>query len=193
VPKIEGIAIMTDSPNIDEISTMTSEQASAALAAMSTAPPPSIVPQDSQDAKAQLDLLGRDPNWSRALFAGDRAVRDQFDKLNAKAGADTIGDALAGIQEPEPIIETTMFGELPSSAVKQVIADMRTFNISDGAIAEAIAGTPIAAKEYAATVALQSMKFGDAEWVKRLMAGSWAETREWKLMCDILSRPIAEI
>ena len=93
---------------------------------------------------------------------------------------------------PEPIIETTMFGELPSCVVKQVIADMRPYNISDGAIEEGIAGTPVAAREYAATEALKTQKFGDAEWVKRLMASDWAATREWKLMCDILSRPIAE-
>jgi hypothetical protein len=180
----------------DAIANMTPAEAGAALAAMDAAsnPPPSIVPQDSQDAKQQLDLLGRDPHWSRALFAGDRAVRDQFDKLNAMAAdADTVGDELANIQEPEPIIETTMFGELPSGVVRQVIADMRSYNISDGAIEEGIAGTPIAANEYAATVALQSMKFGDADWVKRLMAGDWSATREWKLMCNILSRPIAEL
>jgi hypothetical protein len=191
--EIEGV-IMID--GVDEaIATMTPAEATAALAAMSAAsnPPPPLVPQDSQDARAQLDVLTGNADWSRSLMAGDIAVRAQFDKLVAAAAdADPVGDALANIQEPEPIFETTMFGELPSRVVREVIADMRAFNISNGAIEEGIAGTPVAAHEHAATVALQSMKFGDAEWTNRLLRGEWSATREWKLMCNILSRPIAE-
>jgi hypothetical protein len=187
---------MTDSPSMDAIAAMSPAEATAALAAMDAAsnPPPSIVPQDSQDAKGQLDLLSRNPTWAQALFSGDGAARKQFDALVATAGdADTVGDALANIQEPSPIIETTAFGELPTSVVKQVVADMRISGISDGAIEETIAGTPVALREHLATQALQAQKFGDAEWVKRLMASDWAATKEWKLMCSILSRPIAEV
>jgi hypothetical protein len=175
-----------------EISTMTPAEAGAALASMGTAPPP-LVPQNAQDARAQLELLGRDPNFSRALFSGDGPARAQFERLvELKASGDPVADAIAGVVEPQQIFETTMDGQLPSSVVKQVVADMQAYNISAGAIKEGIDGTPVDAREYALTQALQTQKFGDADWVKRLMASDWAATREWKLMCNILSRPIAE-
>jgi hypothetical protein len=186
---------MTDTPSMHEISSMSPAEATAALAAMSAAsnPPPSIVPQDSQDARAQLDLLTRDPTFAQALMSGNGAAKNQFDKLVAMVSeADVVGDALANIQEQPTLVETTMDGELPSRVVREVVAGMRAFNISDGAIKEAIAGTPISAHEHAAVKALETMRHGDADWVKRLMAKDFVANREHLLMCDLLSRPIAE-
>ena len=73
---------MTDTPaaapadpwsmTTDQISSLTPDQATAALAAMDRAihPPPSVVPQDAQDARATLDLLSRDASFARELFSG---------------------------------------------------------------------------------------------------------------------------
>jgi hypothetical protein len=177
------------------ISSMSPAEATAALNAMETAnnPAPALVPQDAQDARAQLNLLSADPNWSRALFAGDRAVRDQFEKLTKMVSdADVVGDAIAGIEEPQQIFETTTGGQLPSRAVKAVIDDMRLAGISDGSIEEALRGTPVTAREYAAVTALQAAKHGDPVWVKNFLAGNYAEKREATLMAIVLSSPIAE-
>ena len=61
-------------------------------------PPPSVVPQDAQDARQQLDLLSRNASWADSLFKGNVETRKQFDELVAKAAAgDTVGDAVAGL------------------------------------------------------------------------------------------------
>ena len=101
---------------------MTPDQATAALAAMHTAlhPPPSVVPQDAQDARQQLDMLSRNASWADSLFKGNVETRKQFDALVAQAAAgDDVGDAVAGIIEPvTPLMEVTADGELPRRAVE---------------------------------------------------------------------------
>ena len=61
---------------------LSATEATAALAAMHTAlhPPPSVVPQDSQDARQQLDLLSRNASWAESLFKGNVETRKQFDE-----------------------------------------------------------------------------------------------------------------
>ena len=55
-------------------------------------PPPSVVPQDAQDASQQLDLLSRNASWADSLFKGNVETRKQFDELVAKAaGGDDVG------------------------------------------------------------------------------------------------------
>jgi hypothetical protein len=179
----------------DAIATMTPEQATNALAAMSAAsnPPPPLVPANAQDAKAQLDFLSRDTSWSQALMSGNVAARDQFNKLvEAAAAGDTVGDTLANIQEPEPIFETTMNGQLPSRVVKEVIAGMRDAGLSDAVIEQAMRGDKISRAEMAAAKAFQTMRHGDAAWVKCLISGEWSANREHQLMSIILSSDIAD-
>jgi hypothetical protein len=123
---------MTDSPaaapadpwsmTTDQISSLTPDQATAALAAMDRAihPPPSVVPADAQDARMQLDLLSRNASWAESLFKGNVETRKQFDELVAKAaGANDTEDMVAGIVEPAmPLFETTANGELPRRHVE---------------------------------------------------------------------------
>ena len=76
---------MTDTPaapapadlTAEQIYAMTPAEAGAALAAMDRAihPPPSVVPQDAQDARATLDLLSRDASFARELFSGSMLKR----------------------------------------------------------------------------------------------------------------------
>ena len=94
---------MTDTPaapadpyvmTADQIYSMTPDQATAALAAMDRAihPRPTVVPQDAQDARQQLDLLSRNASWAESLFRGNVETRKQFDELVAKAaGGDSVG------------------------------------------------------------------------------------------------------
>ena len=129
---------MTDTPatpadpyvmTADQIYALTPDQATAVLAAMDRVihPPPSVVPQDAQDARQQLDLLSRNASWAENLFRGNVETRKQFDELVAKAaGGDDVGDAVAGIVEPAlPLIETTAEGALPRRAVEATISGLR--------------------------------------------------------------------
>ena len=66
----------------DQISSLTPDQATAALAAMDRAihPPPNVVPQSAQDARAALDLLSGNASWADKLFQGKCGNTLHFNK-----------------------------------------------------------------------------------------------------------------
>ena len=183
---------MTDAPA--DPFTLTPAEAGAALAAMDAGanPSPPAV-QDAQDARARLDLLSRDATWANRLFNGDVAARKEFDDLvAASAAGDNVDDAIAGIEEPAPIFETTTGGQLPRRVVNEVIASMRDAGVSDGAIGQALRGDSFSREEVAAVTALRAKLHGDADWVKRLLSGDYAAKREHLLMSIVLSSPVSD-
>jgi hypothetical protein len=175
---------------------MTPDQATAALTAMENAihPPPPLVPQDAQDARATLERLSRDKSWADSWFNGNVATRKQFDELAAKAaGGDDVGDAIANIVEPAlPLFETTANGELPRRHVEGTIASLRDAGLNDAAIEQAVNLPPISRSEHAAAVAFQAKCHGTAEWRSRLLSGDYEATRQHNLLCVLLSSPIKE-
>jgi hypothetical protein len=175
---------------------MTPDQATAALAAMNAVvnPPPPLIPQDAQDARATLERLSRDRSWADSLFNGNVATRKQFDELVAKAaGGDDVGDAIANIVEPAvPLFETTANGELPRRHVEGTIAALRDAGLSDGAIEQAVNLPPISRTEFMAAQAFQAKLHGTQEWRSKLLSGDYEATRQHNLLCVLLSSPIKE-
>ena len=197
---------MTDTPapppadpwamTAEQIYSMTPEQAGAALKAMDAAihPPPSVVPQDAQDARMQLDLLSRNASWAESLFKGNVETRKQFDELVAKAAAgDDVGDAVAGIIEPvTPLVEITADGELPRRAVEATIDGLRASGLDSESISQAINLPPISRAEFMAAQALKAQCHGSAEWRGKLLSGDYEATRQHNLLAVLLSSPIKE-
>jgi hypothetical protein len=175
---------------------MTPAEAGNALAAMDAAirPPVTVVPQDSQDAKVQLDLLSRNASWADLLYKGDVATRKQFDELNAKiASGDSVGDAVAGIVEPEVFVfETTANGELPRRHVEATISGLRDSGLSDASIEQAINLPPISRREFMVAQSFQARCHGSAEWRSKLLSGDYEAVRQHNLLCVLLSSPIKE-
>jgi hypothetical protein len=177
---------MTDTPaaapadpwsmTTDQISSLTPDQATAALAAMDRAihPPPSVVPQDAQDARATLDLLSRDASFARELFSGSIEARKRFDELVAKSAAgDDVGDAVAGIVEPgTPLFSTTVDGQLPRSHVEGAIAGLRDAGLNDASIEQAVNLPPISRAEFMQAQALKSQLYGTGPGTMRRRASS---------------------
>jgi hypothetical protein len=155
-----------DAPATDPWS-MTPNEVAAKLAAMDAAihPPPPLIPQDAQDARAQLDLLSRNASWAESLFKGNVETRKQFDELVAKAaGGDNVGDAVAGIVElTPPLFETTANGELPRRHVEGTIAGLRDAGLNDAAIEQAVNLPPISRAEFMAAQAFKARCHGSAE------------------------------
>jgi hypothetical protein len=180
----------------EQIYAMTPEEAGAALAAMDRAihPPPSVVPQDSQEARQQLDLLSRNASWADSLFKGNVETRKQFDELVAKAaGGDSVSDAVVGIVEPvAPLFETTANGELPRRHVEGAIAGLRDAGLNDASIEQAVNLPPISRAEFMEAQALQARLHGTAEWRGKLLSGDYEATRQHNLLSVLLSSPIAE-
>jgi hypothetical protein len=175
---------------------MTTDQVSATLAQMHREmhPPPSVVPQDAQDARMQLDMLKNNTSWARSLLNGNVETRKQFDELVAKAaGGDDVADAVAGIVEPAtPLFETTANGELPRRHVEGTIASLRDAGLSDASIEQAISLPPISRTEFMQAQALKTKLHGTAEWRGRLLSGDYEATRQHNLLSVLLSSPIAE-
>ena len=180
----------------EQIYAMTPEEAGAALAAMHNAihPPPSVVPQDAQDARQQLDLLSRNASWADSLFKGNVETRKQFDELVAKAaGGDDVGDAVIGIVEPvTPLMEVTANGELPRRHVEGAISALRNAGLNDESISQAVNLPPISRAEFMQAQALQTRLHGTAEWRGRLLSGDYEATRQHNLLSVLLSSPIKE-
>jgi hypothetical protein len=179
-----------------DVWTMTPDQVAAKLAAMDAAihPPPPLVPLDAQDARAQLDLLTRNPSWAESLLKGNVETRKQLDELVAKAaGGDNVGDAIANIVEPAvPLFETTANGELPRRHVEGTIAALRDAGLNDAAIEQAVNLPPISRSEFMAAQAFQAKLHGTQEWRSKLLSGDYEATRQHNLLCVLLSSPIAE-
>ena len=175
---------------------MTPAEVAAKLAGMDAAihPPPPLVPQDAQDARAQLDLLSRNASWAESLFKGNVETRKQFDALVTKAASgDNVGDAVAGIVEPAaPLFETTANGELPRRHVEGTIAALRDAGLNDESISQAVTLPPISRSEFMAAQAFQAKCHGTAEWRSRLLSGDFEAVRQHNLLCVLLSSPIAE-
>jgi hypothetical protein len=174
---------------------MTPAEAGAALAKMQAdaSPPPPLVPATAADARARLDILSKDKGWADRLFAGDVTANREFKDLTALAGsADDTAEAIAGTTSPQPLFETTTGGQLPRRHVNEIVASMREAGLSDGAIGEALNGGKVTRAEMAAAKAFKNMRHGDAEWVKRFLAGSYAERRENMLLSIILTSEIKD-
>ena len=197
---------MTDTPapppadpwamTTDQIYALTPEQAGDALKAMDRAihPPPSVVPQDAQDARQQLDLLSRNASWADSLFKGNVETRKQFDALVAKAAAaNDTEDMVAGIIEPAaPLFETTGDGELPRHAVEATISGLRDSGLNDASLEQAVNLPPISRAEFMAAQALKARCHGNAEWRGKLLSGDYEATRQHNLLAVLLSSPIAQ-
>lgn len=65
--------------------------------------------------------------------------------------------------------------------------EFRRLGIPDRAIEDLLTGRQLPKEEYIAVQKLQHMRFGDAEWVKRYLAGGAAERREAVLMAMIVT------
>ena len=190
---------MTDTPAAPapvDVWAMTPDEATAALAAMNAVvnPPPPLVPQDAQDARATLERLSRDKSWADALFNGNVATRKQFDELVAKAaGGDDTADAVAGVVElAVPLFETTANGELPRRHVEGTIEGLRASGLDSESISQAINLPPISRAEFMAAQAFKARLHGTQEWRSKLLSGDYEASRQHNLLCVLLSSPIKE-
>jgi hypothetical protein len=179
----------------DQISAMTPAEAGATLAKMQDAinPPAPLKPADAQDARARLDKLTADKSFADRLLAGGLAEKKEFEALIAAAApGDDVGDAIANIQEPAPLFETTTAGQLNRRDLASVVDTFRDAGLSDGAIGEALNGGKVTHREVAATRALQTSRHGDAAWRARFLANDWSAVREQWLINTILTSEVID-
>jgi hypothetical protein len=152
-----------------------------------------IAPDPSATAQAQLDVLVANPKFAESFFAGDVAARQQFaDLTSIIAGADDVKAAMEGAATPPALFEITTGKELPARARADAVESLRGSGISDGAIEQALKGTPVSRHEMEMARRYQGARHADKEFVDKLLSGDIAARREQMLLSIILSSEIAE-
>jgi hypothetical protein len=178
------------------------EQATARLAEMQRAydartasPAPPDKPSTAAEAKARLDHLVRDGEWSKKLDAGDADTHKEFHALTALAAdlppADRLDAALRGEVNPGLIETTDADNPLTTRKLASTVEELREVGLSDDAIREAIHGGSNTAAIHRAVGELKAKLFGDQEWVKKYLAGGAAERKQATLIAIILSGEVA--
>ena len=143
-------------------------------------------------ARAALDKFVADPGIAAKLIAGDGATNAEFARLSAAAVApderDLLVDMLAGAV---PGDGPQTLGEVSTRDKLAEVQRLHEAGLSDAAVAEAFLGEPTGGKYDAATIArveaVKSQRLGDPAWVQRLMAGGWAEKRDFTLWSVVLA------
>jgi hypothetical protein len=160
------------------------EMTASYQAARDGAPPP-LEPATAGDARRRLDVLNKDAAWGARLISGDVAARTEFRELLEKIGA---GDPAIGAAPPAGGQFDFSSEDQPSRQVLSGTVQMlREAGVSDGAISQALKGTPESPEAIAATKVLKAQRMSDPEWTKRFLAGGATEKREWMLMSIILA------
>jgi hypothetical protein len=142
------------------------------------------------EAQRRLDGLIADRGWGAKYLLGDAQVRKEYAELQATIEAregDRVAAAVDGTLPPP----TGLFDWQPHHVLTQTVGMLRDAGINDATIAETLNERPVSKAEFEATKILKNQKFGDAEWVKRYLAGGYTEKREAWLMSIILSSEIA--
>jgi hypothetical protein len=186
-----------------DIWSLTPQAASEKLAAMSPAPPATdltkpanIAAMSSSQARDRLAALQADEKWTARFLSGSKKEIDEFNNLTAKkneAGDRQLEIAMRHGVEVAPLIpEVTFDGALNTARLANVIADLRDHGLEDAHIEEAFDETrTIPRATHEAVKQLQRQRLGDADYVKRYLAGGAAEKREMALIRIALGLNIA--
>ena len=177
--------------------TLTPAEATAKLDEMTVAyrgGPPSDKPQTPAEAKAQLDDLSKDKGWADKLMAGDVAARREFDvltKMQADAD-DRLEGVLNGTAQPQMMELTTPEHPLSTRDLQSGVDGLREAGVREEVIRDFLRGEPVSKETRQLVERFQAKRHGDAEWVKKLLAGDHEANRELTTMSIVLSAPIAE-
>lgn len=183
-------------PDID-VATLSPADATAALTAMALAfrggPPPADepAPKNATEASAKLATLTADPEFRTKLLNGDVETRAKFNALTALVaeGGDVVGAAMNGVV---PENEITTDGHASLRNIADATTELRKAGLSDPAIREVMADAKQTRTSVDLAAQRQIERHGDADWVKRLLAGSHAEVREQTLLSVILAAEVDE-
>jgi hypothetical protein len=168
-----------------------------APAADLTAPAPDVAAMTSAQARLRRDQLLKNPDFQQRYLSDSKKEVDQINDLIAKEGeaaAARLDAALAHGDETAPLIpEVTFDGALNSAKLAKVVDHLYEAGLEPSHIREAFdEDMTIDFDTYAAVLQLQQQRFGDADYVKRYLAGGAAEVREMALIHIVLGMNIEE-
>jgi hypothetical protein len=193
------MAGMTD--DTSDVWSLTPQQATDRLAALQrehdgAQPAPPEKPSNATEAKARLDHLVRDGEWSKKLDAGDADTHKEFHALTALAADLPAGDrfdaALRG-EVPPGLIETTDgSNKLTTHKLASAVEGLREVGLSDDVIRQAVNGGKDDPAVLRALAEFRDKLFGDPAWTKRYLDGGAVERRQATLIAIALNSEVAE-
>lgn len=132
-------------------------------------------------ARQELGRRGEDAQWRDAFLSGSPSHRKDFDVLVARAAVDQqIDDIVASAGTNTATPGGPNISGLSAHDVRAAAGWLHDSGLSDGTIAELLRGeTSVTDEDYRKLVPeVREKMFGDAEWVRRLMAGGATERRQ---------------
>jgi hypothetical protein len=127
---------------------------------------PTVAPATPAEARARLDVLTKDREWSDRFLSGDPRARQDFKELTAKASEEH--DVTNPVDAP---FQTTSGGELPPRAVAAWVGGMRELGVPDGAITEVLEGKQFSAEQVATATHWKARQMRDPIWCAAYLAG----------------------
>jgi hypothetical protein len=157
----------------------------ADLAAMLAVKPPVVAPKSPAEARARLDGLTKDREWSARFLKGDPKAREDFKALTAKASEEN--DPTNPVDAP---FQTTANGELPPRAVAQWVSGMRELGVPDGAITEVLEGKTFTPLQVATAEHWKARQMRDPSFCAAYLAGDVQAMREMLVANAIISSAV---
>jgi hypothetical protein len=176
----------------DEIAAMTPEQATHALAEMSTAlreKIPTGSPSTVAEARAQIEKLSL-----AKLEAGDVEANRQFKDLTKMLAEseNRLDAALSDKPQPQFMEVTSPEHPLTTRDMMSAVEGLREAGLRDEVIRDLFAGRKVSAEERRLVEQFEAKRKGDASWRARVLANDHEAVRELTLMSIVLSSEVEE-
>jgi hypothetical protein len=193
---------MTDQTPTPDIWSLTPQQATERLAAMSTAAPAvdpttpaNVAAMTPHQAALKLDELLKNSDFQKRYLTGDGPAAKQYHDLAAKkaeAGADRLDNIVRGTAEVREL-ETVIDGELSTQKLIQAAEHMKNFGLNEATVKQALTSAPVSRAEYDAVKTLRGELMADKDFTSALLAGNPVAVREFTLMNTIVANGYAEV
>jgi hypothetical protein len=142
-------------------------------------------------ARARLEQLKSDRDWTSKFLRGDIEARREFAELSAAVAAGSrTADAIAA-PLPTQELETVGRGQLTSHQLNLEIAHLRGLGLNDDLIRQALDGQPVSAAERTMAVQMKKMLMEDGTWRAAFMKNNFVQRRQMLLLNLILSSEVA--
>ncbi|MHC4043564.1 hypothetical protein [Bradyrhizobium sp. 23AC] len=124
-------------------------------------------PATPAEARAQIDALTANAEFSSKLLSGDVAATQQWNDLHSVVGkgGDEIENAMNGV-----ILGADMIPDGESKRLAEGASWMRGLGLSDGVVREALEGAGVSKEEYRMVSDWRTRHMNDPAFTKRFLA-----------------------
>jgi hypothetical protein len=176
---------------------MTPEQAGAELARLTAefhGPPPSANPTNGAEARARLQTLTQNRQWTEKLIAGDATTKAEYESLTKMVAEsdDRLKGVLDGTAAPQMMELTSPENPLSTRELQTWVDDLRAIGVPEEMIRGYATNQPITRELRAFAERRDRELRGDAAWKQRLLAGGKLERAQSAGLDILLLSPVAE-